>query len=177
MMLSKAKQSKEAIELARKLHFPLSFISCVLIQRLLSSLIPIMSDNDSSSSPKKMKRKAEEKASDQEEPNNINNSSDSSAEEEENSRNVKSSKKAKSSGIMKKNADNELYLELGRKRRVTVRKYQKSVLIDIREYYEDKNDQIKPGNKGIALSVEQFETLCKSIQEVNQAVLALSSGR
>lgn len=45
-------------------------------------------------------------------------------------------------------------------RRVAVRKYKGMMLVDIREMYNDKNTgELKPGAKGISLSVEQFSAL------------------
>ena len=58
------------------------------------------------------------------------------------------------------NENGEKYVELSHKKRLTVREYKGSVLIDIREYYEDrKTDEMKPGKKGISLTFDQYETL------------------
>ena len=48
----------------------------------------------------------------------------------------------------------EQYIDLGKKKRVTVRSFKGTVLLDIREYY-GADDQEKPGKKGISLTLEQ----------------------
>ncbi|KAJ7072299.1 RNA polymerase II transcriptional coactivator [Mycena amicta] len=64
------------------------------------------------------------------------------------------------------NSSGEKFYELGKTKRVTVRQYKKSVLVDIREFYQDKEtDEMKPGKKGISLSVEQYEQL-KTVMSV-----------
>ncbi|KAL5507310.1 hypothetical protein ACEPAH_6766 [Sanghuangporus vaninii] len=56
------------------------------------------------------------------------------------------------------NADGEKFVDLGKKRRVTVRSFKGSVLVDIREFY-GKDDDLQPGKKGISLSPEQWAEL------------------
>lgn len=46
------------------------------------------------------------------------------------------------------------YIDLGKKKRATVREFKGTVLLDIREYY-GADDQEKPGKKGISLTLEQ----------------------
>ena len=48
----------------------------------------------------------------------------------------------------------EKYIDLGKKKRATVREFKGTVLLDIREYY-GADDQEKPGKKGISLTLEQ----------------------
>ena len=55
------------------------------------------------------------------------------------------------------------------KKRVTVRKFRGKTLVDIREYY-DSNGELKPGRKGISLTLEQYEKLKKSIAAIDQAI-------
>ena len=50
----------------------------------------------------------------------------------------------------------EQYVDLGKKKRATVRSFKGVVLLDIREYY-GADDQEKPGKKGISLTLEQVE--------------------
>lgn len=84
-------------------------------------------------------------------------------------------------------------VQLGSRKRITVRKYNKAVLVDIREvrhvhlvdvyivvdergtqYYVDKaTDEEKPGKKGISLTLPQFEELKKHLDAVSQAAEAL----
>ena len=48
----------------------------------------------------------------------------------------------------------EKYIDLGKKKRATVREFKGTLLLDIREYY-GADDQEKPGKKGISLTLEQ----------------------
>lgn len=48
--------------------------------------------------------------------------------------------------------------KLGKMKFVDVREFKGMTLIDIREYYEDKNTgEMKPGKKGISLQADQWE--------------------
>jgi len=67
------------------------------------------------------------------------------------------------------NDQGEHYLDLGKKKRVTVRDFKGSTLIDIREYY-GAGDEEKPGKKGIALSVEQWQELSRNVSEIDALV-------
>lgn len=70
-----------------------------------------------------------------------------------------------------KTESDESTFELSGKRRVTVRKFRSSVLIDIREYYEDKaSGEERPGKKGISLTKEQYEKLKELLPEIDAAV-------
>lgn len=69
------------------------------------------------------------------------------------------------------NSDGEASFEISSKRRVTVRKFRSSILIDIREYYEDKaSGEDRPGKKGISLTKEQYEKLKELLPEIDKAV-------
>ena len=88
-----------------------------------------------------------------------------------------SKKSASSSPIKSKfttptsNGDGEATFELSGKRRVTVRKFRSSTLIDIREYYEDKaSGEERPGKKGLSLTKEQFEKLKDLLPEIEAAI-------
>jgi hypothetical protein len=66
--------------------------------------------------------------------------------------------------LTKKNGDDECYWEISNARRATVRKFKKTVLIDVREYYSDKTSgESKPGSKGISLTPEQWQALKAAI--------------
>ncbi|KAF8499684.1 transcriptional Coactivator p15-domain-containing protein [Russula emetica] len=56
------------------------------------------------------------------------------------------------------NSEGEMYADLGKKKRVTVRSFKGNTLVDIREYYGAEGDE-KPGKKGISLTVEQWKSL------------------
>ena len=55
-----------------------------------------------------------------------------------------------------KNSDGETFFDLGKKRRVTVRKVEGDTVIDVREFY-DAGGEMKPGKNGISLTRSQFE--------------------
>lgn len=75
---------------------------------------------------------------------------------------------------VKTNEEGEQYVELSEKRRVTVRHYKGKVLIDLREFYEDKaTGAMKPGKRGIALSPEQWAVLRGAFDDIDTAVSAL----
>jgi len=44
------------------------------------------------------------------------------------------------------------------------------ILIDIREYYQDKSGESKPGKKGISLTAEQFQAVMDFGPEIAQAI-------
>lgn len=55
-------------------------------------------------------------------------------------------------------------LPTGDKRKVTISVFKGKVLVNIREFYEDKaTGEEKPGSKGIALSVEQWRSLSAQV--------------
>ncbi|NXD14233.1 TCP4 polymerase, partial [Nothocercus nigrocapillus] len=60
--------------------------------------------------------------------------------------------------------------QIGRMRRVRVSSFKGKVLVDIREFYVDKEGNTKPGRKGIALSAEQWNQLKEIIPEIDAAV-------
>lgn len=70
---------------------------------------------------------------------------------------AKSEKASASNGSdVKMSEEGDQYIDLGKRKRVTVRSFKNSPLLDIREFYEDKTTgQEKPGKKGISLSREQ----------------------
>ena len=50
--------------------------------------------------------------------------------------------------------DGEKYIDLGKKKRATVRSFKGTALVDIREFYGADGAE-KPGKKGISLTLEQ----------------------
>ncbi|OCB90672.1 PC4-domain-containing protein [Sanghuangporus baumii] len=72
------------------------------------------------------------------------------------------------------NADGEKFVDLGKKRRVTVRSFKGSVLVDIREFY-GKDDDLQPGKKGISLSPEQWAELKANADTIDGLVKKLQT--
>lgn len=56
---------------------------------------------------------------------------------------------------MKTNSEGEKYIDLGKKKRATVRVFKGTPLIDIREFYTDAAGADKPGKKGVSLGLDQ----------------------
>jgi len=64
------------------------------------------------------------------------------------------------------NGEGERYVDLGKKKRVTVRSFKGMTLVDIREYYGAEDDE-KPGKKGISLTVEQWKALMQASRTIS----------
>ncbi|KAJ4483400.1 transcriptional Coactivator p15-domain-containing protein [Lentinula aciculospora] len=65
-----------------------------------------------------------------------------------------------SSGLsVRKNSEGDQYIDLGKMKRATVRSFKGSTFVDIREFYGDSAESMKPGKKGISLTPEQWEVL------------------
>ncbi|KAJ8029448.1 Activated RNA polymerase II transcriptional coactivator p15 [Holothuria leucospilota] len=62
---------------------------------------------------------------------------------------------------------------LSRQRFCNVREFRGKILIDIREYYE-ADGEMKPGKKGISLTIEQWRKLESKMDEINESIQALS---
>lgn len=62
--------------------------------------------------------------------------------------------------------------QLSYKRRVAVRQFRGSLLIDIRETYE-KFGEMQPGKTGIALNLEQWDKLKASVQHIDNIIARL----
>uniref|UniRef100_A0A8C2TFI4 Activated RNA polymerase II transcriptional coactivator p15 n=1 Tax=Coturnix japonica TaxID=93934 RepID=A0A8C2TFI4_COTJA len=63
-----------------------------------------------------------------------------------------------------------VYLQIGKMRYVRVSCFKGKVLVDIREFYMDKEGDMKPGRKGIALSAEQWNQLKEIVPDIDAAV-------
>ncbi|EPE10645.1 transcriptional coactivator p15 family protein [Ophiostoma piceae UAMH 11346] len=66
-------------------------------------------------------------------------------------------------------ADGNAYWELSKMRRIGISHFRNNVLINIREYY-DSAGQMRPGKKGISLSLDQYKTLLQAIPDINAAL-------
>ncbi|NXC49732.1 TCP4 polymerase, partial [Penelope pileata] len=60
--------------------------------------------------------------------------------------------------------------QIGKMRYIQVSSFKGMALVDIREFYVDKEGNMRPGRKGIALSGEQWNQLKEIIPEVDAAV-------
>ncbi|NXN67437.1 TCP4 polymerase, partial [Himantopus himantopus] len=70
-------------------------------------------------------------------------------------------------------SEEEDMFQIGKMRYVRVSCFKGKVLVDIREFYIDKEGSMKPGRKGIALSAEQWNQLKEIIPEIDAAVKKL----
>ena len=69
-------------------------------------------------------------------------------------------------------AQGEPFFELSSKRRIAVRRWKKSILVDIREYWDD-GGQLRPGKKEISLSLDQWQQLMKLAPSIDRAIQAI----
>ncbi|KAL9711849.1 hypothetical protein Ac2012v2_004922 [Leucoagaricus gongylophorus] len=63
-----------------------------------------------------------------------------------------------SSEAVQQNSEGDKYIDLGKKKRATVRCFKDIPLLDIREFYGAGSEE-KPGKKGISLNLEQWQAL------------------
>lgn len=119
------------------------------------------SDSDSSGSePKPKKKKTSETA--KKEP----------AAEKSKAPEKKSVEK-KSSGGGEKGPNGEMMFQLARMRYATVSEFRGKIMVGIREFY-DKDGEMRPGKKGISLSMDQWNSLKDHIADIDQAVKDMS---
>jgi hypothetical protein len=69
-------------------------------------------------------------------------------------------------------ADGERYIDLGKKKRATVREFKGMALLDLREFYS-KDGKDMPGKKGISLQVEQWEALKSNMSAIDELISRL----
>ncbi|NXA42640.1 TCP4 polymerase, partial [Eudromia elegans] len=67
-------------------------------------------------------------------------------------------------------SEEEKMFQIGKMRYVRVSCFKGKVLVDIREFYVDKEGDTKPGRKGIALSAEQWNQLKEIVPEIDAAI-------
>ncbi|XP_026720733.1 activated RNA polymerase II transcriptional coactivator p15-like [Athene cunicularia] len=70
-------------------------------------------------------------------------------------------------------SEEEGMFQIGKMRYVRVSCFKGKALVDIREFYTDKEGSVKPGRKGIALSAEQWNQLKEIVPEIDAAVKKL----
>ena len=58
-------------------------------------------------------------------------------------------------------------------KRCTVSKFKGKVLVDIREYYQADDGEMKPGRKGISLAAKDWKTLTSYSSLITEAIEAL----
>lgn len=69
--------------------------------------------------------------------------------------------------VWKSNQNGDAYFEISGKKRCTLRVYNGTPLVDIREYY-DKNGEMMPGKKGISLTKAQWEALSSRVDVISE---------
>ena len=106
-------------------------------------------------------------------------SSTSSSDDEETVKmaNVKSKKEkpssSKSSPKKKKtksSGDTGGKLSLSKFKLIDVREFKGKLYVDIRKYYYDSNEELKPGKQGISLTVDEWNVLKDSFEEIDAKV-------
>ncbi|OWB56395.1 hypothetical protein B5S28_g2296 [[Candida] boidinii] len=71
----------------------------------------------------------------------------------------------------------DFQIDLGGKKRVTVRKFGKAKLVDIREHYQkSEGGEWLPSKKGISLTEDLWNKLVSHIVEINEAIEKLDGG-
>ncbi|KAK3703087.1 hypothetical protein LTR37_014698 [Vermiconidia calcicola] len=62
------------------------------------------------------------------------------------------------------------YWELSGKRRLQVSEFKGTTMVNIREYYNDKEGKSLPGKKGIALSIDQYTAFLELVPEIERVL-------
>ena len=65
--------------------------------------------------------------------------------------------------------ENEVKFLLDDKKRVTVHKFKGQIKVDIREFYDD-HGEMKPGKKGISLSIDNWNKLKEFVDEIEESI-------
>ena len=71
---------------------------------------------------------------------------------------------------------NEVEILLDLKKQVTVRKFNNVNLVDIREFYTDKEGVKRPGKKGISLTEDAYYKLLEATNKIQNALDDLNGG-
>ncbi|KAJ6499917.1 transcriptional Coactivator p15-domain-containing protein [Mycena vitilis] len=68
-------------------------------------------------------------------------------------------------------SEGEKFITLGKNKRATVRNFKGTTLLDIREFYVDKESgDSKPGKKGVSLTVEQWQGLKQATATLDELI-------
>ena len=65
--------------------------------------------------------------------------------------------------------DEETAFLLDSRKRLTIRKFKNKLLVDIREFYDD-HGTLKPGKKGISLSVDNWKQIKKYMNKIDKEI-------
>ncbi|KAK4178325.1 transcriptional Coactivator p15-domain-containing protein [Triangularia setosa] len=76
--------------------------------------------------------------------------------------------KAAPSGGKGTDGEGNAYWELGNNRRVGASKFKNVTLVNLREYYTTPDGELRPGKKGISLSIGQYKAFLKAIPQLNE---------
>ncbi|KZV74387.1 PC4-domain-containing protein [Peniophora sp. CONT] len=71
--------------------------------------------------------------------------------------------------VVHTSTDGDKYVDLGKKKRASVRVFKGAVMVDIREFYGEEDD-LKPGKKGISLNLDQWKALLASVGTIDKLV-------
>ncbi|PSR80933.1 transcriptional Coactivator p15-domain-containing protein [Coniella lustricola] len=97
------------------------------------------------------------------------------SDESDDNRPAKVAKKANSKAPTSKSgagidAEGNAFWEISNKRRVVVQKFKGNTFVNLREYYEDSSGEMKPGKKGLMMSIEQYQSFVGLIPSINAAL-------
>jgi hypothetical protein len=94
------------------------------------------------------------------------------AEEDEEEEEGGKKKKAKKGGGG--GEDHRMLFEIGEKKRATVNEFKGAIYVDIREFYNDKEDgSMKPTKKGISLKKEEWKMLCECAKKIDEQLAVM----
>ncbi|XP_018323850.1 RNA polymerase II transcriptional coactivator [Agrilus planipennis] len=78
-------------------------------------------------------------------------------------------KKPKTENTSKKQQDDDISWSLGKRRFAKLCEFKGNWYVDIREFYDVGGD-LKPGKKGIMLTMEQWQKLKSQIDSIDEAI-------
>ncbi|KAL8602282.1 hypothetical protein ACOMHN_022795 [Nucella lapillus] len=88
---------------------------------------------------------------------------------EEEKKSADSGKSKAAATEFEKGPNGELMIQLARMRYATVSEFRGKVLVSIREYYE-KDGDLRPGKKGISLTLDQWNALKDHMGDIEEAI-------